>query len=88
MGDRNKELYKIHFVKQIMQSHQEKIPKDIFKVRNKHTVVVHTFSDSTRKAEVGGSEFETCLVHRVSSRITMATLRNPVWKNQKEQMVW
>ena len=47
-------------------------------------VVDHTFNPSTWEAEAGGSELETSLVHRVSSRPARATQRIPVSKKPKQ----
>jgi hypothetical protein len=40
---------------------------------------------STREAEAGEClEFEASLIYRVNSRTARATLRNPVWKNKRQ----
>jgi hypothetical protein len=50
-------------------------------------MVVHTFNPSTWEAETGGSEFETSLVYRVSSRTARATQRNPISKKKNTRLL-
>jgi hypothetical protein len=50
-------------------------------------VVAHTFGPSTQEAEAGRFlEFETSLVYKVSSRTARAIKRNPVSKEQKNDL--
>lgn len=44
----------------------------------------HTLNPRTEEAETEGSDFETSLVYRVSSRTDRTTQTGPVSKNQKQ----
>jgi hypothetical protein len=54
--------------------------------QRENLVVVHAFNPSTWEAEAGWfSDFDTSLVHRVSSKTAMDTQRNTVLKQQQQR---
>ena len=55
------------------------------KPRRESSMVVHAFSLSTWEAENGRSQLKASLVYREGSKITRATKRKPVSKQNKDK---